>query len=129
MVGMSPTPSTDSVAVVWPTARIQWDRGVWLLILGFRDRIELQQGWLLRSALAADQPAAVTEVVLEESTKNSLAVLTISGAALTETRPEELREWIDDACRIASTSIKELTTRRVPAARAWLDEVSRDRPH
>ena len=98
------------------------------MILGFRDHIGPQQGWFLRSALAADTPERVTEIVLEESTKNSLAVLTISGAALTESRPEELRQWVDDACRIASTWIEEIKTRRVPAARAWLDEVSRDRP-
>ena len=122
---MSPAASVDSIAVVWPTATIQWDRGVWRMVLGFRDHIGPQHGWFLRNALAADPPEHVTEIVLEESAKNSLAVLTISGSTLTEARPAQMREWVDDACRIASASIEEIK-RRVPAARAWLNEVSRE---
>lgn len=124
---MSRVPSPDSIAVVWPTAKIHWDHGVWRLTLGFRDHIGPQHGWFLRNALAADTPGTVTEIVLEESAKNSLAVLTLSGVSLTETEPDVLRQWIDDSCRIASTWLEEIKTRRVPAARVWLDEVSRDR--
>ena len=123
---MSGNAASDAIAVVWPTAKIQWDRGVWRMTLGFRDHVGPQHGWFLRSALADDPPAQVTGIVLEESTKNSLAVLDVSGANLTDTPPDVMRHWVDMSCWVASTRVEEIKASQVPAARTWLDQVARD---